>query len=154
MTSRQALAFIFITFMLDTIGLGIIIPVQPGLIAELTREPISAAAAWGGWLFFVYALMQFLCAPLIGNLSDRFGRRPVLIGSLLMMGVAIISSPGFPPPSPGCSSALGTVGGPTLNAILSHKVPRRARPANWAHCCCSPCHRRDRRGILEMGAGA
>jgi DHA1 family tetracycline resistance protein-like MFS transporter len=85
MTSRSALIFIFCTMLIDTIGLGLIIPVAPGLIAELTHENLSGAASWGGWLFFVYALMQFLCAPVIGNLSDRFGRRPVLILSLTML---------------------------------------------------------------------
>ncbi|HXR94687.1 MAG TPA: MFS transporter, partial [Rhizomicrobium sp.] len=86
-TSRFALAFIFFTMLIDTIGLGVIIPVSPGLIAQLTHQTLSGAARWGGWLFFSYALMQFLCAPLIGNLSDRFGRRPVLILSLAMLGV-------------------------------------------------------------------
>jgi DHA1 family tetracycline resistance protein-like MFS transporter len=85
--NRHALAFIFITMLVDTIGLGIIIPVTPKLITELTGQGMSEAARWGGWLFFVYALMQFLCAPAIGNLSDRFGRRPVLIASLGMLGV-------------------------------------------------------------------
>jgi MFS transporter, DHA1 family, tetracycline resistance protein len=84
---RFALAFIFLTMLIDTMGLGLIIPVSPGIIRELTHESLSGAARWGGWLAFVYALMQFLCAPLIGNLSDRFGRRPVLILSLLMLGV-------------------------------------------------------------------
>ncbi len=84
---RFALIFIFLTMLIDTIGLGIIIPVSPGLIARLTHQGLSGAARWGGWLFFSYALMQFLCAPLIGNLSDRFGRRPVLILSLAMLGV-------------------------------------------------------------------
>jgi len=86
-TSKYALAFIFLTMLIDTIGLGVIIPVSPGIIALLTHEPVSGAARWGGWLFFSYALMQFLCAPIIGNLSDRFGRRPLLILSLAMLGV-------------------------------------------------------------------
>ena len=84
--SRFALAFIFTTMLLDSIGLGIIIPVAPKIIAQLTHENMSGAARWGGWLVFVFAMMQFLCAPLIGNLSDRFGRRPVLIASILMLG--------------------------------------------------------------------
>ena len=84
--SRYALAFIFMTMLFDSIGLGVIIPVAPKIIAQLTHEDMSGAARWGGWLFFVFALMQFLCAPLIGNLSDRFGRRPVLIASILMLG--------------------------------------------------------------------
>jgi MFS transporter, DHA1 family, tetracycline resistance protein len=85
-TNRHALTFIFITMLVDTIGLGIIIPVTPKLITELTGQGMSEAARWGGWLFFVYALMQFFFAPAIGNLSDRFGRRPVLIASLGMLG--------------------------------------------------------------------
>ena len=91
--SRYALAFIFMTMLLDTIGLGLIIPVAPKIIAELLGHPTTTAAAmsqaswWGGWLQFVFAGMQFLCAPLIGNLSDRFGRKPVLIASLLALGV-------------------------------------------------------------------
>ena len=87
LASRHALTFIFITMLVDTIGLGIIIPVTPQLIEQLTGDGMSGAARWGGWLFFVYALMQFLCAPLIGNLSDRFGRRPVLIISLVALGI-------------------------------------------------------------------
>ena len=86
-TSKYALVFIFLTMLIDTIGLGVIIPVSPGLIASLTHEPVSGAARWGGWLFFAYALMQFICAPIIGNLSDRFGRRPLLILSLAMLAV-------------------------------------------------------------------
>jgi DHA1 family tetracycline resistance protein-like MFS transporter len=85
--SRYALAFIFTTMLIDTIGLGIIIPVTPAIIKQLTGETLSGAANWGGWLMFVYALMQFLCAPAIGNLSDRFGRRPVLIASLLALAI-------------------------------------------------------------------
>ncbi len=85
--SRHALLFILITIFIDTVGFGIIIPVLPKLIAELSGTRISEAAAYGGWLMFVFALMQFLFAPVIGNLSDRFGRRPVLLLSLTALGV-------------------------------------------------------------------
>jgi DHA1 family tetracycline resistance protein-like MFS transporter len=84
---RHALIFIFISMLVDSIGLGIVLPVTPQLISELTHRGMSDAARWGGWLFFVFALMQFLCSPLIGNLSDRFGRRPILIVSLAKQGV-------------------------------------------------------------------
>ncbi|HEY1612262.1 MAG TPA: TCR/Tet family MFS transporter [Rhizomicrobium sp.] len=86
-TNRFALFFIFVTIFIDTVGLGIIIPVTPRIITTLTHQGMSEAARYGGWLMFVFAGMQFLCGPIIGNLSDRFGRRPVLILSLLAIGI-------------------------------------------------------------------
>lgn len=81
------MSFIFITLLIDIIGLGIIIPVFPELIGQLTGGNISTASQWGGWLTVVYAVMQFFCAPIIGNLSDKYGRRPVLLVSLLGFSV-------------------------------------------------------------------
>ena len=85
MQSKHALVFILITVLLDSVGFGIILPVLPGLIMDVTGESLSAAARYGGWLLFVYAVMQFFSAPVLGNLSDRFGRRPVLLLSLFAM---------------------------------------------------------------------
>jgi DHA1 family tetracycline resistance protein-like MFS transporter len=85
--SAAALSFIFITVLIDTIGFGIVMPVIPNLIMELTDVNVSQAAVYGGWLAFAYAIMQFICGPIIGNLSDRFGRRPVLLLSLLAFGI-------------------------------------------------------------------
>ncbi|TDE13698.1 TCR/Tet family MFS transporter [Dyadobacter psychrotolerans] len=82
-----ALGFIFVTLLIDVIGLGIIIPVMPKLISELTGDSISAASRDGGWLLFAYAFMQFIFAPVIGGISDQFGRRPVLLASLFGFGV-------------------------------------------------------------------
>lgn len=79
---KHAVLFVFVTVLLDAIGIGIIIPVMPDLLTELSNLPLSAAAYWGGYLAFVYALMQLLCSPTVGNLSDRFGRRPILLASL------------------------------------------------------------------------
>lgn len=84
---KAALGFIFITLLLDVTGLGIIIPVLPKLIEGLIHGNISEASKYAGWLTFAYAIMQFLFAPIIGNLSDQYGRRPVLLLSLLGFGV-------------------------------------------------------------------
>lgn len=95
-TTKKAMAFIFVTILIDSIGLGIILPVLPQLIEDLTGEGLSEAARYGGWLLFIYALAQFICSPIIGNLSDRFGRRPVLLLSLTAMGLDYILM-GFAP---------------------------------------------------------
>jgi DHA1 family tetracycline resistance protein-like MFS transporter len=83
---KAAISFIFITLLIDVTGLGLIIPVMPKLIESLTGGNISDASRWGGWLTFAYAIMQFLFAPVLGNLSDQWGRRPVLLFSLLGFG--------------------------------------------------------------------
>lgn len=79
---QAALGFIFVTMLIDVIGWGIIIPVIPDLIKELINGDISEAAKIGGWLTFAYSITQFIFAPLIGNLSDKFGRRPIILISL------------------------------------------------------------------------
>lgn len=83
--SRLALTFILTTVTLDAIGIGLIFPVMPDLIQEVTGRPLSEAALWGGVLAAAFAVMQFLFGPVIGALSDRFGRRPVLLLSLAVM---------------------------------------------------------------------
>lgn len=80
---QAALGFIFATLLIDVMGLAIIIPVIPKLIEHLIHGDISEASSYSGWLTAVYASMQFLFSPMIGNLSDKFGRRPVLLCSLL-----------------------------------------------------------------------
>jgi DHA1 family tetracycline resistance protein-like MFS transporter len=85
--AKRTILFIFIAVLVDIIGLGIIVPVVPGLIMELTGEGVSRAAIYGGWLYFTYALMQFFCAPILGNISDRVGRRPVILFSLFSLGI-------------------------------------------------------------------
>ena len=83
----HALVFITITVLLDVIGFGLILPVLPTLLMSLTGAGVSQAAMYGGWLTFTYAVMQFLCAPVLGNLSDRFGRRPVILYAVAALGV-------------------------------------------------------------------
>lgn len=84
---RPALIFIFITLFLDVLGLGLIIPILPRLIDELTAGGIDNASYMFGALAGIYSLMQFVCAPVIGSLSDRFGRRPVILVSLFGSGI-------------------------------------------------------------------
>lgn len=81
------LIFVLLTVALDAVGIGLIVPVMPNLILEVEAGSLGSAALWGGILASSYAVMQFLCSPSIGNLSDRFGRRPVLLISLFFMSL-------------------------------------------------------------------
>ncbi len=87
MPDRLPLTFIMITMALDAMGIGLIMPVMPDLIREVQGVSLSDAAVWGGILVSVFAITQFLFSPTLGNLSDRFGRRPVLLISMAMMAV-------------------------------------------------------------------
>lgn len=92
---KHALLFIFFTVLIDTIGFGIVMPVMPQLLVEMTGRSVADVTPIAGWLLTTYAVLQFVCGPIMGNLSDRFGRRPVLLASLaafaldyMMMGFA------------------------------------------------------------------
>jgi DHA1 family tetracycline resistance protein-like MFS transporter len=84
---NAAVGFIFITLLIDVIGFGIIIPVMPKLISQLKHVDISTASRYGSFLMFAYAAVQFVCAPILGNLSDKYGRRPILLFSLFGFGI-------------------------------------------------------------------
>jgi MFS transporter, DHA1 family, tetracycline resistance protein len=94
--TRHALAFIAVTLLLDSIGFGLIMPVYPRLLVEVTGVSLSRAAVYGGWLGFAFAAMQFVFAPVLGNLSDRFGRRRVLLFAIGALGIDYIIM-GFAP---------------------------------------------------------
>jgi MFS transporter, DHA1 family, tetracycline resistance protein len=89
-SAKKSMFFIFLTILIDCLGIGIIIPTLPALIQSLSGETNSMAATYGGWLNFSYALMAFLFSPVLGGLSDRFGRRPILLISLLGLGLDYI----------------------------------------------------------------
>lgn len=83
----RALPLLLATLALDAMGIGLVYPVMPELIAQVRGADVAGAALWGGGLATAYAVMQFLCAPVLGALSDRFGRRPVLLVSLAVMAL-------------------------------------------------------------------
>ena len=90
-TSKQAaIGFIFVTLLIDVMGWGLIIPVMADLIAKLKGIPVNQASTYGAFLLSVFAITQFLFSPVIGNLSDKYGRRPVLLFSLLGFGIDYI----------------------------------------------------------------
>ncbi|WP_421695058.1 TCR/Tet family MFS transporter [Aestuariivirga sp.] len=93
---RFAVVFVFITVFIDMVGFGLVMPVLPRLIEQVSGSNLAGASIWGGWLFFAYGGMQFLFGPAIGNLSDAFGRRPVLLLSVFGLAVDYLLT-GFAP---------------------------------------------------------
>ncbi|RYE41001.1 MAG: MFS transporter, partial [Sphingobacteriales bacterium] len=89
-SSKSAVGFIFVTMLIDFTGFGIIIPVLPTLIESLTGGSTAVAAIYAGWLTLSYSVVQFVFAPILGGLSDKFGRRPILLISLFGLGVDYI----------------------------------------------------------------
>lgn len=84
---RASFGVVFAIVLIDMLGFGVVTPVLPGLIMDLTHVDIGTAAGYAGWLGAGYAAMQFVFAPVLGNLSDRYGRRPVLLAAVLMLGL-------------------------------------------------------------------
>ena len=87
---KAAVGFIFITLLIDVMGWGLIIPVLPRLVSELKHIPVNEASTYGALLISAYAVTQFIFSPIVGNLSDRYGRRPVLLCSLLGFAIDYI----------------------------------------------------------------
>ncbi len=134
-TRRHAATFVFVTVFVDAIGFGIIIPVMPALLQELRGSTISDAAVWGGYLAFVYAAMHFLVGPTLGNLSDRFGRRPVLLISLATLAVDyVIMALANSMTILFIGRLLAGISGatvPTANAYIADVTPPEKRAANF-----------------------
>ena len=132
----------FIVFV-DMLGLGLIIPVMPRLISEVSATSIYRSAEIGGFLMFSYAGMQFLFAPTIGGLSDRYGRRPVLLTTLFLLAIdyAIM--------------ALA----PTMIWLVMGRMMSGIMGASWAaaNSCVADCISAEKRGRafgMLAGAGA
>ena len=89
-STLQALIFVLITVFVDAVGIGIIIPVIPALLQELVGGELTDIALYSGWLMFLFAALQFITAPMLGNLSDDIGRRPVLLVSLAAYGIDLV----------------------------------------------------------------
>ena len=81
-SKKKEIGFIFLTVVLDISGLMVIFPIMPDILQAVGEFSVSDAAIWGGFLYASYALMQFLCSPIIGNISDAYGRRPIILISL------------------------------------------------------------------------
>ncbi len=91
-SSRHAVTFVLITVFLDMVGFGLILPVLPALITEVGHMNLADAAYIGGWMFAAFSLAQFAFSPLMGNLSDRYGRRPLLLLAILGLGLDYLFS--------------------------------------------------------------
>jgi DHA1 family tetracycline resistance protein-like MFS transporter len=87
---KSTLGFIFVTVLIDCIGFGIIIPVLPNLIKQISGQSLSVASEYGGLLLVAYAAAQFIFSPVVGGLSDKYGRRPILLISLFGLGIDYI----------------------------------------------------------------
>ncbi|MFZ4688231.1 MAG: TCR/Tet family MFS transporter [Polymorphobacter sp.] len=132
---NRALTFLFVTVLIDAIGFGVVIPVLPGLIVSLTGKSLAGAAEVSGWIMFLYATTQFICGPVIGGLSDRFGRRPVLLASLTAFGVDYLAM-AFAPSLAWLVVArlvAGVTGAsfPTAYAYIADISPPEKRAANF-----------------------
>ena len=100
---RASVVFVLVTLGLDALGVGIIAPIVPGLVRQLAHLPPERAAPWVGALVAAYAAMQFFAAPILGELSDRFGRRPVILASVFGLGCDYVLL-AVAPTCGGCSS--------------------------------------------------
>ena len=134
-TAKQASAqrFILLTVFIYSVGFGIIMPALPDLIRELEGISLSEATMWGAWIGATYSIFQFLCGPLVGNLGDRFGRRPVFLCSLFFFGLDFLLM-GFEQwivwlfIGRGLAGGLGAIFGPA-NAAMADMTDEKDRAA-------------------------
>lgn len=130
-TRKAGILFILVTVTLDVLAMGLIIPVLPKLILDFLGGQMTSAANWNGWFALVFALMQFFCSPILGVLSDRFGRRPIILLSNLGLGLDYVVMALAPSLSwlfvGRVISGITTSSIPTAMAYISDVVPREKR---------------------------
>ena len=151
---RLPYVIVILTVAINSLGIGLILPVMPSLLLEMGVPDLSEAAAIGGMLSLVFAAMQFLFAPLLGRLSDRYGRRVVLITSLVAVGIdyLLLAVAGslwlfF---AARIISGIGSATFSVANAILGGSQPARKTCSDvwtdwrslWSWVCPGPRHRR------------
>ena len=134
-TGNNAMLFVLISVMISSIGFGIMIPVLPDLIKELTGLDNSKAVVYGGWMTFIYAVMQFIFMPILGSLSDRYGRRPIMLISMFGLSIdyfimAIAPTIAFIFIGRGLAGIMGATFS-TANAYIADISPPEKRAQNF-----------------------
>ncbi len=133
---NRAVPLALAAVMIDTIGFGIVAPVMPKLLTSLGHIDVESATRVGGWMMVVFAAMQFVAGPIIGNLSDRFGRRPILMASMLAFGLdyavtAFAPTIGWLFLGRAIAGAAGAVYGPA-GSVIADVTPPEKRSATFA----------------------
>src|SRR3954451_23394090 len=130
---KAAVTFILVTVTLDILAMGLIIPVLPKLILGFLGGQMTSAASWSAWFSLVFALMQFVCSPILGVLSDKVGRRPVILLSNLGLGLDYIVMALAPTIQwlflGRIISGITTSSVPTAMAYIADVTPREKRAA-------------------------
>ena len=136
-TAKRGLALVFTTLLLDIIGFGIIMPVLPALITQLGHVDLAEATRLSGWMMTVFAVAQFFAGPVLGNLGDRFGRRPVLM--LAMAAFALNCAVMAVAPNLTwlfiCRAISGIAGGTfgPIGAVIADVTPPERRAVNFGY---------------------
>src|SRR3546814_482647 len=123
---NRAIPIVLAAVVVDVIGFGIIMPVLPELITHLGHVDLEEATRVAGWLLAVFAIAQFVAGPIVGNLGDRFGRRPILIISMVAFAIDYAITAAAPPPAwPFFGRILAGAAGATSGPAEIGQAPTR-----------------------------